>query len=59
MTDKDAIEAARVIKKYCVDNIGCQSCPFVDDRGEQTFCWFYGREDEPHKWKLPEVQHDD
>lgn len=60
MTEQDAINAALVIKEYCTANTGCHSCPFVDDRGEQTFCWFYEREDEPHKWNLPEVSlHDD
>ena len=59
MNNQDAINAARVIKEYCVANIGCRNCPFIDDRDEQTLCWFTDREDEPHMWKVPEVAQDD
>ena len=60
MNEKDAIEAARVIKEYCVANSDCHNCPFLDNDDGYKFCWFNGREDEPHQWKLPkEAQHDD
>ena len=56
MTEKDAIQAAKVLKDWCYENFGadgCMDCNFKREDGKCELRDFF-----PRDWYLQEAHHD-